>query len=111
MASLLPLPGDQPQNLKGPKPDPELLFTKLEQVGKGSFGKVFKGISNRTKEVLAIKIIDLEEAEDEIEDIQSEITVLAQCDSPHVTRYFGSYLKVSSAWIRVMDIGICRRVM
>ena len=51
-------------------------------------------IDNRSKKVIAMKIIDLEEAEDEIEDIQQEIAVLSQCDSPHVTRYFGSYLKV-----------------
>lgn len=51
-------------------------------------------IDNQTKEVLAFKIIDLEEAEDEIEDIQQEITILSQCDSAHVTRYYGSYLKV-----------------
>ncbi|KAF7792546.1 hypothetical protein EIP86_003587 [Pleurotus ostreatoroseus] len=68
--------------------DPEEFYVKQDRIGKGSFG-----------ETVAIKIIDLESAEDEIEDIQQEIQILSQLDSPYVTKYHGSYLKGSHLWI------------
>ncbi|CAI4223053.1 unnamed protein product [Auanema sp. JU1783] len=87
------------------KLDPEQIFTRQERIGRGSFGEVYKGIDNRNGQVVAIKIIDLEQAEDEIEDIQQEIQVLSQCDSPYVTKYYGSHLKGAKLWIIMEYLG------
>ena len=32
--------------------NPEEIFTKLDRIGRGSFGEVYKGIDNRTAEVI-----------------------------------------------------------
>ncbi|XP_020578422.1 serine/threonine-protein kinase 26-like [Phalaenopsis equestris] len=77
----------------------EARFSNLELIGRGSFGDVFKGFDKELNKEVAIKVIDLEEAEDDIEDIQKEISVLSQCRSPYITDYYGSYLHQTKLWI------------
>ncbi|XP_049936608.1 uncharacterized protein LOC116264894 isoform X2 [Nymphaea colorata] len=79
--------------------DVEARFSSLELIGRGSFGDVFKGFDKELNKEVAIKVIDLEEAEDEIDDIQKEISVLSQCRSPYITDYYGSYLHQTKLWI------------
>ncbi|XP_076904740.1 uncharacterized protein LOC143560296 [Bidens hawaiensis] len=74
-------------------------FSSLELIGRGSFGDVYKGFDKELNKVVAVKVIDLEESEDEIEDIQKEIAVLQQCRSQYVTEYYASYLHRTKLWI------------
>ena len=53
--SLPSLPSlSSPQNLNSKDVDPEVLFTKQEIIGKGSFGEVFKGYVNHPNDVMYI---------------------------------------------------------
>lgn len=48
---------------------------------------------------MAIKIVDVENADDDVEDIIQEISILSELQSPYVTQYHGSFLKGSELWI------------
>ena len=55
--------------------------------------------NKRTGQTVAIKVIDLEETEDEIEDIQREIHILKSCNSPYVVSIYGSFVYHTKLWI------------
>ncbi|KAG3253537.1 hypothetical protein PI124_g1928 [Phytophthora idaei] len=79
--------------------DPTVQYELLEHIGGGAFGDVYKGVNTHTDEVVAIKIIDLESAADEIEDVQQEIHVLSQCSCEQLTMYSGSFIAGTKLWI------------
>ena len=67
-------------------------YALLTRVGRGATGEVFKALDLTNRDIVAVKLVDLEDAEDDVADIQREITVLAQCASPFVTKYLASTL-------------------
>lgn len=60
---------------------------------------MYKAAHNESKQIVAIKQIDLEDSDDDISEIQQEIAHLAQCDSDYVTRYYGSFIRGYKLWI------------
>lgn len=78
-----------------------------------AYTAIICSVDKRTGASVAIKIIDVENAEDEVEDIIQEIAILSELNSPYVTRYHGSFLKGSSLWI-IMEFcsgGSCSDLM
>jgi serine/threonine-protein kinase 24/25/MST4 len=67
-------------------------FELGSRIGRGQSGDVHRAVDRLTGDTVAVKLVDLEDAEDEVEDIQREIATLAQIDSPFVTKYLGSWL-------------------
>lgn len=75
---------------------PEEVFDVLEKLGEGSYGCVFKAHHKETGEIVAIKQVPVES---DLQEIIKEISIMQQCNSPHVVRYYGSYFKNSDLWI------------
>lgn len=74
-------------------------YEKNECIGTGSFGEVYKGRDVSTGKLVALKLVDLEKADDEIDVIQREIKVMSQISNPHVVQYYTSMMKGSTLWI------------
>ncbi|KAL0956049.1 hypothetical protein HGRIS_002221 [Hohenbuehelia grisea] len=82
------------------KPSVHQLYRRLETVGKGAYGSVHKGVHIPTGNVVALKIINLDTADDDVEDIQREVALLTQLrDAPNVTHYYGCYMDGPRVWI------------
>ncbi|NXD67447.1 STK3 kinase, partial [Eolophus roseicapillus] len=75
---------------------PEEVFDVLEKLGEGSYGSVFKAIHKESGQVVAIKQVPVES---DLKEIIKEISIMQQCDSPYVVKYYGSYFKNTDLWI------------
>uniref|UniRef100_A0A915D8F1 non-specific serine/threonine protein kinase n=1 Tax=Ditylenchus dipsaci TaxID=166011 RepID=A0A915D8F1_9BILA len=75
---------------------PEDVFEVLSKVGEGSYGSVHKALHKDSGHTLAIKKVPVDT---DLQEIIKEITIMQQCDSKYVVKYYGSYFKNSDLWI------------
>ncbi|PJF19090.1 Lysine--tRNA ligase [Paramicrosporidium saccamoebae] len=62
-------------------------------------------------EIIAIKVVNLENDPEGIDEIRKEIGVLSNCDSPNIIRYRGSYLDMMGPLDETLVLFIAREVM
>lgn len=85
---------------------PEKIFDLKEKLGEGSYGSVFKAVHKASNSLVAIKKVPLDS---DLQDILHEISMMRQCESEFVVKYYGSYFKNSDLWI-VMEYCAARSV-
>ena len=66
---------------------------------------MYRAIQKSTGECVAIKHIDLEGSDDDIREIQQEISLLATCSSSYVTAYKASFVRGTKLWIVMEYLG------
>lgn len=79
------------------------MYKRTDVIGRGKFGIVYKGYHATTKQVVAIKVLNLDTEPEEVAEVQQEIQFLSEIKQvPNVTHYYGSFLVDTKLWI-IMD--------
>lgn len=66
---------------------------------------MYKAIRKDTEEVVAIKILPMDEDDTEnMRKLELEIEVLKKCNHESIVRYMGSYVKENDLWVLTIII-------
>ncbi|XP_057337097.1 serine/threonine-protein kinase 3 isoform X2 [Microplitis mediator] len=80
---------------------PEEVFDIICKLGEGSYGSVYKALHKESGQVLAIKQVPVDT---DLQEIIKEISIMQQCDSPYVVKYYGSYFKNTDLWVKIFNL-------
>jgi serine/threonine-protein kinase 24/25/MST4 len=54
---------------------------------------------------VAVKVVDLEDTEEVLDDLQREIKILSECNNPRVTNFYESFINESKLYIVMEYLG------
>ena len=81
-----------------------VLICQYVYVAARSYGSVFKSLHKETGQVLAIKQVPVDT---DLQEIIKEISIMQQCDSKYIVKYYGSYFKNTDLWVSGLFVCEC----
>ncbi|OMP02839.1 hypothetical protein COLO4_10789 [Corchorus olitorius] len=88
-------------------------YKLLEEVGYGASATVYRAIYLPTNDVVAVKCLDLDRCNSNLDDIRREAQTMILIDHPNVIRAFCSFVVDSNLWVIMpfMSEGSCLHLM
>ncbi|KAK9076624.1 hypothetical protein SSX86_004958 [Deinandra increscens subsp. villosa] len=88
-------------------------YNLLEEVGYGASATVYRAIYLPSKDVVAVKCLDLERINSNLDDIRREAQIMSLIDHPNVIRAFCSFVVNQNLWVVMpfMAEGSCLHLM
>ena len=80
----------------------ESQFQRLELIGRGAFGAVYRGRHVPSNTLVALKVIDMDTPDDDVSEIRREVALLSQMRQAHtknIVRYWGCWLSGPTLWL------------
>ena len=76
-------------------------YILLEQIGQGTFSKVTKAFHTISEQIVAVKILDKQKIEDEvdIERINREINILGNINHPNICQMYETYTTIHNYYL------------
>jgi hypothetical protein len=71
-------------------------YTLLEQIGEGTYGKVYKAMDKKTKKTVAIKVIALEQ---EWLPLLAEVNMVIDLSHPSIVNYYAWFFEGGCLWL------------
>ncbi|KAL3312755.1 Serine/threonine-protein kinase 3 [Cichlidogyrus casuarinus] len=75
---------------------PSEVLEIISKLGKGSYGSVFMAKYKTNQEIVAVKKVPVDS---DLTDIVKEISIMQQCDNPHIIKCYGSLFDDQDLWI------------
>ncbi|WCJ26630.1 Protein kinase superfamily protein [Euphorbia peplus] len=88
-------------------------YKLLEEIGYGASATVFRAIYLPSNEIVAVKCLDLDRCNSNLDDIRREAQTMSLIDHPNVIRAFCSFVVDRNLWVVMpfMDEGSCLHLM